>query len=40
MGGKLGSSDDVPAHADAVDDIYGWICGSQVRGTAGFRGLI
>lgn len=40
MGRKLGGSDDVPAHADAVDDIYGWICGSQVRGAAGFRRLI
>ena len=37
---KLGGSDGVPAHADAVDDIHGWICGLQVRGAAGFRRLI
>ena len=40
MGGELGSGDDVPAHADAVDYINGWLCRLEIRGAAGFRRLI
>ena len=40
MGGKLGGSNDVLAHANAMASIDGRVCRVEIRGIAGFRWLV